>query len=228
MEGPDDKGWGKFFVLEREKGSQRLRIIFGKDQGARFLSHLDLLATFEYAMRRAGLPIELSEGFNRRPRMSVAAPLALGHIGEAEILELTLCETLQTELVRQRLQESVPPGIAIHAVDEILERQKPAASRLRSASYRVELAVPVADLPKSVENALALSTIELEEIRGDRVRTRDIRPGILSLRAIGPNRLEMVLRLDSEGSVRPEQVLQALAISAEGARIIRERIELNA
>jgi hypothetical protein len=78
-----------------------------------------------------------------------------------------------------------------------------------------------------VENTLALSAIELQEIRQERVRTRDIRPLILSLRAVGLNGLEMVVRLDSEGTVRPEQVLQALAISAEGARIIRARIDLK-
>jgi len=186
------------------------------------------MATFEYAVRRARLPIELSEGFNPRPRMSVAAPLALGHIGEAEILEMTLRETVPTETVRQRFQGSVPPGIAIHSVEEIVGAQKPAASRLHSASYRVELSAPIADLRKRVETALALSTIELEEIRQDRVRTRNIRPLILSLRASGWHELAMVVRLDSEGTVRPEQVLQALSIPVEGARVFRERIELKA
>jgi radical SAM-linked protein len=185
------------------------------------------MATLEYAVRRARLPIVLSEGFNPRPRMSVAAPLALGYIGEAEILEMTLREPVRTATVRERLQRSVPPGITIHSVEEILPGQKPAASRLHSAGYRVELCAPTADLQTRVENTLALSAIELQEIRQERVRTRDLRPLILSLRAVGLNGLEMVVRLDSEGTVRPEQVLQALAISAEGARIIRARIDLK-
>ncbi len=206
---------------------QRLRILFRKGEGARFLSHLDLMATFEYAARRARLPVELSEGFNPRPRMSAAAPLALGHVGEEEILEIALRHTLPLEEVQGHLQAVMPPGITIRSVQEIPPGQKSAASRLRSASYRVELPDPVPDLRSRVEHLLGQAVTEIEEQRQDRVRKRDLRPFILSLRALDFGTLHMLVRLDAEGTVRPEQVLQLLSIPGDGARITRERIELR-
>ena len=75
--------------------SFRYLLTFRKHEGARFLSHLDLQATLEYGMRRAGLPLELSEGFNPRPRYSLVAALPLGYVGEHELLEMTLRDDLE-------------------------------------------------------------------------------------------------------------------------------------
>lgn len=205
----------------------RLKIIFRKGEGARFLSHLDLMATLEYAMRRARLPVELSEGFNPRPRMSIAAPLPLGYVGEAEILEIALREPLPAAEVGDRLQAALPPGITIHSVHEMPPSQKLSAARLRSATYRVELSDPVPDLPDRVVGLLGRDTLGVEEHRQDKVRKRDLRPLLLSLEALAENSaLQMVVRLDAEGTVRPEQILGLLAIPSDGARIIREKLEV--
>ncbi|MDQ7779636.1 MAG: TIGR03936 family radical SAM-associated protein, partial [Planctomycetota bacterium] len=44
----------------------------------RFISHHDLMRTIERAVRRSGIPVECSEGFNPRPRISYPTALALG------------------------------------------------------------------------------------------------------------------------------------------------------
>jgi radical SAM-linked protein len=206
---------------------QRLKIIFRKGEGARFLSHLDLMATLEYAARRARLPVELSEGFNPRPRMSAAAPLALGHIGESEILELALRQSLPPQEVGKRLGAALPPGISILSAEELPEGQKPSASRLRSATYRVELPHPVPNLAARVADLLSRESLQVEELRKDRVRERDLRPLILSLEPLdGEFGLRMRVTLDAQGTVRPEQILILLGVSPEGARIVREAIEV--
>lgn len=204
----------------------RLSIIFHKGESARFLSHLDLMSTFEYSMRRARLPVELSEGFNPHPRMSAAAPLALGHTGEREILEIALREELPTEEVRQRLQAAVPPGIAILSVDAIPGQIKSAASRVRSATYRVSLPADVPDIGSRLAELLTRDALPIEEERDGKIRRRDLRPLILSLEATGPGTVRMVVRLNSDGSTRPEQILNLLSIPMEGVEIVREQIEL--
>ena len=40
----------------------------------RFLSHLDLVRTFERALRRAHIPVALTEGFHPKPKLSFACP----------------------------------------------------------------------------------------------------------------------------------------------------------
>ena len=206
---------------------ERLRIVFRKGEEVRFLSHLDLMATLEYAVRRARLPVELSKGFNPRPRLSLAAPLPLGYVGEREVLEIVLRESLPPRQILDRLQASVPPGIVILDVEEIAPGQKPAASRLRSADYRIELADEIPSAEEQVADLLSRATLDVEERRDDGVRRRDLRPLLLSLRALDARRLHMTVQLDSGGTVRPEQILALLSMPTDGARITRERIELK-
>jgi hypothetical protein len=51
------------------------RIRITKTGLTRYMSHLDFVRTVERAVRRAGLPIVLSSGFNPRPRLSFAPTL---------------------------------------------------------------------------------------------------------------------------------------------------------
>ncbi|MBV9281810.1 MAG: DUF2344 domain-containing protein [Chloroflexi bacterium] len=206
---------------------QRLRILFVKGDQARFLSHLDLMATFEYAARRASLPVELSEGFNPRPRISAAAPLALGYLGEEEVLEIVLREPLPLAEVRARLESATPPGISILAAEEMPPGRKSAASRLHSATYRVDLPEPIPDLADRIERLLTSARLEVEEPHRDRVRRRDLRPLLLSLTALDATTLRLAVRLDGEGTIRPEQLLTLMSIPAGGARIVREKIALR-
>lgn len=205
----------------------RLRMTFRKDSAARFLSHLDLMATLEYALRRARLPLALSEGFNPRPRLSLAAPLALGHIGEAEILEIVLSEPVPPGDVMQRLQAVLPPGITILSAAEIPGGEKTAAARLRGAHYRIELPSPVPGLGERVDGLMRRTVVEVEEQRDGRARVRDVRPLIAELEAARSDLLRLHVQMQAEGAVRPEQVLDLLNVSRDGARITRERIDLT-
>ena len=202
---------------------QRLHVIFRKGEGTRFLSHLDLQSTLESSMRRARLPLEFSEGFSPRPKMSLVSPLPLGYTGEREILEITLHEFLPPGEVLSRLQAAVPEGIAIREVVEVPVEGKSAASKLLSASYEVELPEPVPDLPGRLQSLLDRTTIEVEEERDRTVRRRNIRPSILDLHADGDQRFLLTAAYDG-GTVRPEQILDLLGLPRDGARITRTGI----
>lgn len=205
---------------------QKLTITFRKGESARFLSHLDLTATLEYAVRRARLPVSLSEGFNPRPRLSVAASLALGYVGEAEILEVTLRESMDPLVAAERLRASLPAGIDLVSIQAVEAGIKSAASRLERAVYRVDLDSPVPDLPLRVAALLARTRLDVEEPRDGHVRRRDLRPMILAITVLGPSSLRLDVRLNGDGSVRPEQLLGLMNIATQGARFTRERIFL--
>ena len=50
------------------KTRQRLRLTFAKGEPIKYISHLDLMRTWERALRRAQVPLAYSEGFNPRPK----------------------------------------------------------------------------------------------------------------------------------------------------------------
>ena len=62
------------------------RLLFVKEGRARYISHLDLMRTFQRAFLRADIPIKHTEGFNPHPFISIALPLSLGFSSQCEIL----------------------------------------------------------------------------------------------------------------------------------------------
>src|SRR5260221_12542713 len=92
---------------------------FEKSESVRWLGHLDIPRTFEPAIRRAGLPVAFSNGFNPRERLAFASALSTGTTGGAEPATLELTDPLPSDEIRARLNEALPPGIRLHACREI-------------------------------------------------------------------------------------------------------------
>ncbi|MFI3252790.1 MAG: TIGR03936 family radical SAM-associated protein [Eubacteriales bacterium] len=89
------------------------RIVFSKSKQARYISHLDLMRTFQRGFNRAGIEIRHTEGFHPHPFVSIALPLSLGFSSECEILEFGLVSGSTREELPQKLTEVLPEGIDI-------------------------------------------------------------------------------------------------------------------
>lgn len=90
------------------------RLLFSKLGRAKYISHLDLMRTFQRAFARAKIPIKHTEGFNPHPFVSIALPLSVGYSSECEILEFGLLEGTSYEEVPARLTAAMPEGIVVH------------------------------------------------------------------------------------------------------------------
>ena len=64
----------------------RLRVTFSKEGWLIYSSHLDLMRVWERALRRAGMPLRYSAGYNPRPKLQLARALPLAHVGEEELI----------------------------------------------------------------------------------------------------------------------------------------------
>lgn len=104
------------------------RLLFSKTGRARYISHLDLMRTFQRAFARAGIPIKHTEGFNPHPFVSIALPLSVGFSSQCEILEFGLLEGTSYEEVPARLTAAMPEGIEVH-------RCWPGARKLKELCY---------------------------------------------------------------------------------------------
>jgi radical SAM-linked protein len=109
-----------------EVWSYRLQV--AKLGGARFLSHLDVLRALLRSMRRAGLPLALSQGFNPQPKVAFAGALALGPESEAEFVDLELAEAMPVVDVASRLARAMPPGFILRQAALAPRRGKALAS----------------------------------------------------------------------------------------------------
>lgn len=89
------------------------RLLFSKTGRAKYISHLDLMRTFQRAFQRADLTIKHTEGFNPHPFISILLPLSLGFSSQCEILEFQLLDSISPDEVPARLNAVLPEGIAV-------------------------------------------------------------------------------------------------------------------
>ncbi|OIQ08590.1 hypothetical protein MOOR_17370 [Moorella thermoacetica] len=201
----------------------RLRIKYSKTGQMAFLGHLEMLRLWQRAMRRAGLPVAMSHGFNPHPRLAFGPALALGLESLAEYLDVELAADREPDRVQVELQAQLPPGLEILLVRTIPDQAPALTAVIDVAAYRVTWMEEVDPglLQQRVESLLARQEVLVRRTgRDGRPRVKDIRPGILKLVLDPSPDLVMLLQCSQTGSVRPEEVLKALALEAP-VRVVR-------
>ena len=94
----------------------KVNFIFTKKGTLRFISHLDLMRLFMRALRRAELPLKMTEGFSPHPKFSIKRALKLGLESDNEEASIILKELIAPEEFKNRLQQQLPEGINIKNV----------------------------------------------------------------------------------------------------------------
>jgi len=213
-------------VAPRPRACDKVRVRFRKGGDLRFVSHRDLMKCFERILRRARLPIHVTQGFHPLPRMVFAMSLGLGIVGLDEVLELEFSEPIEPDDVRQRLIEQMPPGLEILSVRHIAVS---CSAQVRRAGYRVTVPTDqIADLPRRIEALLAAKECWIERTR-PAPRRLDLRPFLSELR-LNDGRLEMLLWVTPNGAARPGEVLGLLGLgdlAQSGVPLERHLLEIH-
>lgn len=206
----------------------RYRVRFSKTEEMRYTSHLDLHRTWERTIRRAGLPLSYSQGFNPRPKLNLAAALPLGITSEAELLDIWLDDEPTAEDVTHVLRTSAPPGIKVKEVTLVDQKSPKLPTLIESVCYLVILMDPTPKLKETVQDLLSSHTITRER----RGKVYNLRPLINKCEVLLANpkgQQQLVLCLSSRPGAtgRPDEVLLALNINPHSAMIHRLEIILN-
>ena len=89
----------------------KLRLIFTKEGRAVYISHLDLLRTFQRVFLRQGLVLRHSQGFHPHPIISFALPLSVGQSSDCEILDFEVNEDMDGAGLPEELNRFMPEGV---------------------------------------------------------------------------------------------------------------------
>ncbi len=202
----------------------RYRIIFVKEGDFACLSHLDLQRTFIRVLRRAGMPLAYSQGFNPQPRLSFAAPLAVGITGDREYLEIDFFRQLDSEKIKADLNSILPAELAVRMAQEIDPKGPVLASLVKAAFYVAIFSPPVPELIPLVKNLYGSSVLEVER-KGKKINKRvDIKAFIYNLylqNAPEEDKLFMFLATGNLGGTRPAEVISLLPIKSEPEKVRR-------
>ena len=198
----------------------KARIKFAKTGAMKYVGHLDIMRYFQKAIRRSGLPIKYSEGFNPHQIMSFAAPLGVGITSEGEYMDIELKEEIKSAEALEKLQNTMVDGMDILQFHYLPENTKNAMSSLAAAPYRLSYKHPeqFAYSLEELKEGIRSFYEEAEEIliikktkKGE--RELDLKPLIYDFSVTSENGQMSFYLLVSTGSVdniKPELVLKHL------------------
>lgn len=211
---------------------QRLRLTFSRGEEVKYISHLDLMRLWQRMLRRADLPLAYSQGFSPHPRLSLAAPLAIGVTSSAELMDIFLERRVSPNFLFKALRAQLPHGIDISEVSEVGLGLPSLQSQVLYAEYSVIIDSDKGpqEIEAALSSLLARESLPWQHARDKEIRRYDLRALIADLWLGEPHpqayTLGMRLRCDSAGTGRPEQVTAALGFSQHPRSIHRSKLVL--
>jgi radical SAM-linked protein len=213
---------------------QRLRIRFSRGEEIKYISHLDIMRLWERALRRARIPLAYSEGYNPRPRISLAAPLSVGVTSQAELMDIFLSKVVSPHWFTAAANQQLSRGIEILEVFPIGPGIPSLQSQVRYAEYKVQVGTEKEskDIQAAISSLLAIEHLPWHHERDTGRRSYDLRTLIDDLWLVdwcdSYCTIGMKLRCDNSGSGRPEQVTAALGFAEHPRSVERTRLILSA
>ncbi len=186
-----------------------------------------MLRLLERALRRAQIPVSMTQGFNPRLKLSFPLALQLGVEGLEEIMELELNEWIKPSEFKERFDSQLPEGLEL-GLPEIIQRND--KKRVVSVVYIVIL--EHSTIPESDEINKLLSNDVLHITRSKKLerKTFDIRPSISTIERIESG-LILHINIMERGTAKPGEILNALGVEAgaghESVKIVRTNVNLE-
>ena len=178
----------------------RLRVTFCKQGRLALLSHLEVARALERAVRRAGLPFAISQGFSPHMKIAFGAALPVGVGGLHEVVDLQLVRYVSPEKALEALQGASAPDLMVKDC-RYIEAGAPAASVAYPLStYRALLSCAPATLP--VPDEITVIRKKKEKV----LRVADFVVGGIELAGAV---VTFTLEAKPTGSLRPDVLLRA-------------------
>jgi radical SAM-linked protein len=212
----------------------RVRFRFTKVGKVRFVGHRDVARLWERAIRRAGLPVALTEGFSPRAKVHFGLALPTAYESWGEYLDVDLrepeCLGLAVDELPARLTPMLPIGLDVEAAVVVDPRAPSLQQSVVASGWRIEVIdLDPTRVATQVERLLAADQIEVTRQRKGKDVTDDIRPYIASLDVIGsipddrvlPGTLLAAELGTQPRGLRPNELLAAFEPAAAEGLVIR-------
>lgn len=221
-----------------------LRLRFSKNGKVRFTSHRDLARIWERSLRQARVPMEYSQGYSPRAKISFGLALPTGSESDAEYIDIHVDDRRDLPCAVDDLPgvltAAMPPGIELTGLAE-LERGTPSLQQaVTSCVWDLTVTQTIEQANEWMRRVIDSPEIVVTRERKGKAVTDDLRPSIISLEVSeapegqpGPaaqNRTVLRAELATKPrSLRPTELLDAIEPVLEPVRVRRTQqwIELD-
>ena len=192
-------------------------ICFKKQDSSKYISHLDLQRTVDRALRRSGVAVQFSTGYNPHIQMSFAFALKVGLTSDSEYLEVQIDENTDIKKAEQAIKNCFPNGLEVNWVKIKKENTKKLMASISKAEYEIILN-DIDDYDKiegAIKEILSLDEMELVKKTKKGTRSFDARPLIfeLGLEKEG-NKIAALLSAQEKGTLDPNLLMQKILLVA--------------
>ncbi len=202
---------------------------FEKGERLRHIGHLDIMRAMQRALRRSGLPVSYSKGFNPHILLTFASALSVGAAGKCEIMEASLDEPVTPDAFVSAMNGALPPEMQLTGARVIDDRRPASMAMVQAASYDIRvLDDAVAETLRSALPAfLAQTEIITDRKTKSGVKPCDIRPLLMEVSMKGTH-FHTRMVLTETLSCKPAMLMTALSafagIETPRVMVTRERL----
>ena len=126
---------GAVYSAGREYAHMRMLAVFEKGERIRHIGHLDIQRSVQRGLRRSGLPVAYSNGFNPHILITFASALSTGACGTREIMDVTMAEDVSEAKFLERMNQAMPQDMQLSEARAIDQKHPALMASLRAAEY---------------------------------------------------------------------------------------------
>jgi radical SAM family uncharacterized protein/radical SAM-linked protein len=204
----------------------RYRARFTKQGRIRYLGHLDLMRLVLRALRRGGVKLAYSQGFNPKPRVGFSPALPVGTSSAGEYIDFECLERLDVATLCSRVNRVLPDGVRFLTARQIRHDSPALSEAIAAARYRARSS----DGPNMGQTLQEFRgrgpiTVQREKKRGG-VQSFDLDRELLELVQLDDREIRLTLAIrGNDPSVRPDEVLREIFGHGNGPlRLEREEL----
>jgi len=189
----------------------RMLGVFEKSERVRHIGHLDIQRAVQRGLRRSGLPVAYSNGFNPHIQVTFASALSTGACGLREIMDVKMAEDVSEEDFLRRMNAAMPPEMQLKEARKVDDRHPALMASLRAGMYEIVFrdADQADRLIPQIDPMMMQKEILVSRKSKSGIREVDMKPLILALRGSG-DRLYATLTLTEKESCKPSMILEGL------------------
>lgn len=193
----------------------RMLAVFEKSERIRHIGHLDIQRSVQRGLRRSGLPVSYSNGFNPHVLITFASALSTGACGKREIMDVTLSEPVSEEVFLEKMNRAMPPEMQLKEARAVDNKFPALMASLRAAQYDLLIRDPEAagKLSAVIPAMMAREAIPAMRKTKTSLKECDIKPLIYDLHSQGQH-LYATLVLTEREACKPGMLLEALCREA--------------
>ncbi|CAH2214186.1 TIGR03936 family radical SAM-associated protein [Tepidibacter aestuarii] len=214
-----------------------------KENDMIYISHLDLQRLLQRVLRKAGIKVAYSQGFNPHPKISFGQALSLGVTSYGEYIDVELEDVVKEDEFLSRVNSALPDGIKIQKVKYIDKTTtKSLSSSISHGSYEISMNIDsdldIEDIKSKVGEFMKLDEIiNVKKNKKGKLKEVNIRPLIKTLKAISLKQniltLNMVVATGSSANLNPNVLIDKLngfgdiGIDLENLKITRNDLYIE-